>query len=291
MTSDEIKTHEIVNLLYDHFGSERGRYVCATEVGDVPCGANRRMDFVAVDCWSSGGFDISAFEIKISKSDLRNDLEHPEKHNIFFDQIDRFSLIAPEYVLDSGYKSMIPPKWGIVSVSRETGDDGKQVLRWKNVRRPMALVDDAQAHRSFNRAFAASIIRRCVSSVQAAADAECARLREEVNRSRQAASGGTDWEKLYRDANHELSWMRDFCWKCGIYSRNEQRIKRMTRIIAAAKRVEYGSDLMENAVEALKKNADDAVKAAKTLIAELERESKDPPEQPPTQAVAKTGSE
>ena len=291
MTSDEIKTHEIVSLLYAHFGSERGRYVCATEVGDVPCGANRRMDFVAVDCWSSGGFDISAFEIKISKSDLRNDLEHPEKHNIFFDQIDRFSLIAPEYVLNSVYKSMIPPKWGIVSVSRETGDDGKPVLRWKNVRRPMALVDDAQAHRSLNRAFAASIIRRCVSSVQAAADAECARLREEVNRSRQAESGGTDWEKLYRDANHELSWMRDFCWKCGIYGRNEQRIKRITRIVSAAKQVESGAGLMESALETLKKNADDAVKAAKTLIAELERESKDPPEQPPTQAVAKTGSE
>ena len=284
-------TCDRVSLLYAHFGSERGRYVCATEVGDVPCGANRRMDFVAVDCWSSGGFDISAFEIKISKSDLRNDLEHPEKHNIFFDQIDRFSLIAPEYVLNSVYKSMIPPKWGIVSVSRETGDDGKPVLRWKNVRRPMALVDDAQAHRSLNRAFAASIIRRCVSSVQAAADAECARLREEVNRSRQAESGGTDWEKLYRDANHELSWMRDFCWKCGIYGRNEQRIKRITRIVSAAKQVESGAGLMESALETLKKNADDAVKAAKTLIAELERESKDHPEQPPTQAVAKTGSE
>ena len=289
MTSDEIKTHEIVNLLYEHFGSERGRYVCATEVGDVPCGANRRMDFVAVDCWSSGGFDISAFEIKVSKSDLRNDLEHPEKHNIFFDQIDRFSLIAPEYVLDSEYKSMIPPKWGIVSVNRETGDDGKQVLRWKNVRRPMALVDDAQAHRSFNRAFAASIIRRCVTSVQAAADAECARLREEVNRSRQATSGGTDWEKLYRDASRELGWMRDFCWKCGIYGRNEQRIKRITRIVAAAKQVESGAGLMESALETLKRNADDAVKAAKTLIAALERESKEPPDQPPAQEVTTTG--
>ena len=289
MTRDEIMTHEIVNLLYEHFGSERGRYVCATEVGDVPCGANRRMDFVAVDCWSSGGFDISAFEIKISKSDLRHDLEHPEKHNIFFDQIDRFSLIAPEYVLDSEYKSMIPPKWGIVSVSRETGDDGKQVLRWKNVRRPMALVDDAQAHRSFNRAFAASIIRRCVSAAQAAADAECARLREEVNRSRQATSGGTDWEKLYRDASRELGWMRDFCWKCGIYGRNEQRIKRITRIVAAAKQVESGAGLMESALETLKRNADDAVKAAKTLIAALERESNEPPDQPPAQEVTTTG--
>lgn len=291
MTGDEIKTNEIVNLLYEHFGSERGRYVCATEVGDVPCGANRRMDFVAVDCWSSGGFDISAFEIKISKSDLRHDLENPEKHNIFFDQIDRFSLIAPEYVLDADYKSMLPPKWGIVSVSRGKDKDWKDCLLWRTVRKPMALVDDPQTHRTFNRAFAASIIRRVVSTVQADANAERDRIRAEAYREGQVTRGGTNWEKLYREASDELNWMRKFCWACGLYNRDETRIKHLTRLITAAKDAESSAGILESTVERLKKHADEVCKAAKTLRTELERESKDPPEQTPTQAAAQTGGE
>lgn len=288
MTSDEIKTHELVNLLYEHFGAERGRYVCATEVGDVPCGANRRMDFVAVDCWSSGGFDISAFEIKISKSDLRHDLENPEKHNIFFDQIDRFSLIAPEYVLDADYKSMLPPKWGIVSVSRGKDKDGKDCLLWRTVRKPMALVDDPQTHRTFNRAFAASIIRRVVSTVQADANAERDRIRAEAYREGQVTRGGTNWEKLYREASDELNWMRKFCWACGLYNRDETRIKHLTRLITAAKDAESSAGILESTVERLKKHADEVCKAAKTLRTELEREAKDPPDQPPTQVVTQT---
>ena len=276
----DIQTHEILHLLYDHFGGDRGRYVCADEVGDVPCGANRRMDFVAIDCWASGGFDISAFEIKISKSDLRHDLEHPEKHNIFFDQIDRFSLIAPEYVLDAQYKSMLPPKWGIVAVSRGKDTDGKYCLRWKNVRKPMALVDDAQTRRTFNRAFAASIIRRVCAKVEAQANVEIAKARHDGFREGQNSGVRCNYEKLYHETREEMQWMQEFCWACGLYRSDSARAKRLTKIVSAARTIASDTDLLEHAVEQLKKYADEVFKSVKTLCTALEKEAKDPPTRP-----------
>ena len=269
----DIQTHEILCLLYDHFGVVSGRYVCADEVGDVPCGANRRMDFVAIDCWASGGFDISAFEIKISKSDLRHDLEHPEKHNIFFDQIDRYSLIAPEYVLDATYKSMLPPKWGIVAVSRGVDANGTRCLLWKTVRKPLALVDDAQTRRTLNRAFAASVIRRAVIY-------EKERSRAAAYREWQNSNTSTNYEKLWREERDKSAWMREFCWACGLYGMDAARAKRLTRIIKAAKTISRTTDSVESEIERLKQHADEVGKAAKAIRLALEKEAKEPPTPP-----------
>lgn len=107
----DIKAWEIVKLLAEKY-NEPSHYACATEVANGTGGYARRwIDFVAVDCWPSSGLNIMGFEIKISKSDFRRELTDPSKHNIFFDEIDNYSIVAPDYVLDD--QRIIPPKWGI----------------------------------------------------------------------------------------------------------------------------------------------------------------------------------
>jgi hypothetical protein len=95
---------------------------------------------------------IEAFEIKIAKSDLKRELEDPSKHNVFFDDIDMFWIVAPDFVLDN--LDVIPPKWGVMKV---IASDGKLSLRV--ARKPVALHDEQMRQRRLNRPFAASMCR------------------------------------------------------------------------------------------------------------------------------------
>ena len=123
----DIKAEDIYCLLANKYSDTR-QYSCAREVQEKTGWARRRLDFVAVDCFESNNLEIMAFEVKISKSDFRRELEDPTKHNIFFDEIDKYSIVAPDYVLDD--MSIIPPKWGVYHVIRNAeGNLEQQHLR------------------------------------------------------------------------------------------------------------------------------------------------------------------
>lgn len=206
----QIITPEIVTLLSKKY-QDTSRYVCAREVANAPGSLARRwLDFVVVDCWPSAGLKISAFEIKVSKSDFRHELLEPKKHNIFFDEIDNFSIVAPDYVLDD--IKIIPPKWGIYHVVRDaTGE-----LQLKTVRKPLALSDDPEHERKIGRGFMASLCRAInkQSVVRAALFHERnemeARIREKVEQ--QLANGRIVTQYDY----DELKRLRSFCRKLGI---------------------------------------------------------------------------
>ena len=147
-----ISADSICGLLRGRF--KAGQCVCASEVGARTGGWQRHVDFMAFHCWDSDNYMIEAFEIKISKSDLKRELEDPSKHNVFFDDIDMFWIVAPDFVLDN--LDIIPPKWGVMKVYYlET--EGKLAL--KAVRKPIALHDEQMRKRMLNRPFAASMCR------------------------------------------------------------------------------------------------------------------------------------
>ena len=129
------------------------QYSCACEVSNRTGWSERRLDFVAVDCYESHKFEILAFEIKISKSDFRRELTDPSKHNVFFSEIDKYSIVAPDYVLDD--MSIIPPKWGVYHVIRNKEGE----LELKTVRKPLALHDEQAKERPISRPFMASLCR------------------------------------------------------------------------------------------------------------------------------------
>lgn len=129
--------------------SDHRRYAVAEEVGLTTGYSHRRLDMMVLDCYSSNGFRIDGFEIKVSTSDLRRELEDPEKHIAFFDVIDYYTLVAPKGVVEP-LMEIIPKKWGILIVN----DDGS--TRYK--RKPLAL-EDKKADKAVPRGFLASITR------------------------------------------------------------------------------------------------------------------------------------
>lgn len=129
--------------------SDHRRYAVAEEVGLTTGFSHRRLDMMVLDCYFSNGFRIDGFEIKVSTSDLRRELEDPEKHIAFFEVIDYYTLVVPKGVADPLIE-VIPKKWGILVVN----EDGS--TRYK--RKPLAL-DDKKADEPVPRGFLASIVR------------------------------------------------------------------------------------------------------------------------------------
>lgn len=143
MTAEHIKS-----ALRGKYNDHR-RYAVAEEVGLSTGFSHRRLDVMVLDCFSSNGFRIDGFEIKVSTSDLRRELEDPEKHIAFFDVIDYYTLAVPQGVSEP-LMEVIPKKWGILIVNA----DG--TTRYK--RKPLAL-EDRKADKPVPRPFLASITR------------------------------------------------------------------------------------------------------------------------------------
>ena len=144
----KITADDIYRLLAQKYSSTR-EWVIAGEVQRTTGWSDRRYDFVAMNCYASNSYRIEVVEIKVSKADLRRELQEPEKHNVIFEEIDYYSLAAPAEIIDM---SIIPPKWGVYAVK-----DGKLITR----KRPLALHDEAD--RRIKRSFAASFLRAAIS--------------------------------------------------------------------------------------------------------------------------------
>lgn len=109
--ASKITATEIRALLREKYENDR-QFAIAEEVGNATgLEQKRRLDMVVVDCFRSSGYSIHGFEIKVSKADLRRELQDSSKHNIFFPSIDYFSLAAPADVVDV---DIVPKSWGTV---------------------------------------------------------------------------------------------------------------------------------------------------------------------------------
>jgi len=148
MSEKPMTATDIRLALANRFKDDR-RYAIAEEVGITTGGGCRRLDMIVMDCYWSNSFRIDGFEIKISTSDLRRELEDPEKHVAFFDVLDFYTLACPAGVVDP-LLDIIPKKWGILIIN----DNG--TTRYK--RKPLALVDEKH-DRKVPRGFMASITR------------------------------------------------------------------------------------------------------------------------------------
>lgn len=198
--SDKITARNIRELLRKRF--DPNRYSVMEEVGDAT-GAmqTRRLDMVVVSSWPSDGYAIEGIEIKVSKSDLKHELENPQKHNVFFGDIDFFSLAAPREVITM---SLIPEKWGVYEVYR----DKEGALKLKCKRRPIALSDEPK--KGVSVPFFASIVRNLHAespSNELIRDAE----RRGYEKGRKEAVGGWELKSAYRQIeskNRELAAFR-----------------------------------------------------------------------------------
>lgn len=233
MKDGKFTAGDIYALLLKRFSDER-EWLCAGEVGNTTGGGLRRLDFVAVNCYASKGFGIHAFEIKISKSDLRRELTDPSKHNIFFANIDTYSIVAPDYVLDAEYIALAPKNWGVYQAKAAGPLGGENTLRV--VRKPLALHDEHD--RGINRGFAFELIR----SMRGAMAERRAFVEQNYNEYRRGfIDGGKDNADRARrldgkvaQLNNEMQDLRLFAHRVGCWSLEKSRLEAKAKEIKAA---------------------------------------------------------
>jgi hypothetical protein len=77
-------------------------------------GSNRRIDLVRIGLWQSRGHQITAYELKVSRSDWLRELEDPAKAEAWWRFCHQFYIVAPPGVVDpeelpEGWGLMVPP--------------------------------------------------------------------------------------------------------------------------------------------------------------------------------------
>lgn len=202
MADKKITAEDILALLANRYGDSY-KYAGAAEVSPGTGAANRRIDFMVMHCWFSESFTLEAFEIKISKPDLRRELQDPDKHACFFDEIDYYWMVAPDYVLDD--LELLPKKWGVMKVV--TGEGGN--LELKIARKPLCLHYDKIHTRKCSRNFMASFVRavqnKGIAKANAWKDREAVETEIRAKLEREIANGARvvpEWkmEELERKA-------------------------------------------------------------------------------------------
>lgn len=145
-----VTSADIRKLLHERY-SDRRRYAYAEEVGNsTGLEQTRRLDMVVVDCYKSNGFAFEGIEIKISKSDLRRELQDSSKHNIFYPNLDYYSLAAPAGIVDI---DLAPKHWGLYFV--DVAEDGAMSMR--TYRKPCSLHDEFISN--LDKGFIAALLR------------------------------------------------------------------------------------------------------------------------------------
>lgn len=252
----DVKAQDIYKLLKKRYDDVR-QWLCAGEVSNsTGYNACRRLDFVAVNCYDSKGYGIHAFEIKISKSDLRRELEDPTKHNIFFEELDTYSIIAPDYVLDAEYKALIPPKWGIYVVAMRNVKDeisgethGERYI--KVVRKPLYLHDEKD---TMKRSFAMSLLR-AIRDQNAEKMYLHDLLENEYKRGREEAEHSFSWEFQDLKRRYEKDkWKFNFADKLRIYSKEnaDKALPKLWAMIRMFDNIDYLNNRVEDVNKALK---------------------------------------
>lgn len=150
VSKQKITSGDIRVLLHEKYADMR-RYAYAEEVGNTTgLEQHRRLDMVVVDCFKSNGFAFEGIEIKISKSDLRCELQDASKHNVFYPNLDYYSLAAPSSIVDL---DLIPKHWGLYFVDKL--EDGS--LSMRTYRKPCSLHDKFISE--CDKGFIASLLR------------------------------------------------------------------------------------------------------------------------------------
>lgn len=193
MAKQKITASDVRVLLHQKFEDHR-QYAYAEEVGNATGSEQkRRLDAVVVNVYRSSGYSIEGIEIKVSRADLRRELEDASKHNIFYDSLDYYSLAAPADIIDT---DIIPKKWGIYAVYENDG-----AMTMKTMRKPLALHDEKQP--DINRPFFACLMRALCNQMPTATAIEAAYKEGEAAAEKKLYAEISNSDKAQIDKLHE----------------------------------------------------------------------------------------
>lgn len=110
MYKDTVSASDIRGALKDFYAAPE--WYIGFEVGNsTGTHCRRRADAVAINAYPSKGFEVRGFEIKISKQDLRAELENGIKSDEIARFCDYWFLVVPKGLAD---EFTLPPTWGVI---------------------------------------------------------------------------------------------------------------------------------------------------------------------------------
>lgn len=111
----KLRTEQVKAALRGRF--HQPEWALFFEVADGTGAAQRRWaDAVAMNMFNSRGLAVHGFEIKVSRSDWRRELENPAKADSIAGFCDHWSIAAPKGMIDV---DELPPTWGLFEVDAD----------------------------------------------------------------------------------------------------------------------------------------------------------------------------
>lgn len=115
MATDSMTERTMLDALRRHYdtGGAARRYVVAEQVkSDGWWDARRTADFIAVDLWKTGRYEIHGHEVKISRSDWLRELKEPSKAAEFAAHVNRWWIVVPDASIVRDGE--LPLSWGLL---------------------------------------------------------------------------------------------------------------------------------------------------------------------------------
>jgi hypothetical protein len=114
MNDKKWESYDVVRALDRHFSMDKyeigNEWRAFTEVQGLD---GRRIDYLAMGMWPSRGFKLIAYEIKVTKEDLKRELSVAGKSDGWWHLVDEFWLATPPG-LSEGFD--VPDTWGICEI-------------------------------------------------------------------------------------------------------------------------------------------------------------------------------
>ena len=143
-TIDKLSALDVKNILRKKY--QMPEYEIFFEVSSSTGNGNntRYADAVAFNTFSSRGYKITGFEIKVNRSDLLKELKSPEKAEEIFKYCDEWYLVVANNILKE--TDEVPDNWGIMEINEKS----KIKVLKKSKKNPNVILD---------RKFVASLLR------------------------------------------------------------------------------------------------------------------------------------
>ena len=143
-TIDKLSALDVKNILRKKYPMPE--YEIFFEVSSSTGNGNntRYADAIAFNTFSSRGYKITGFEIKVNRSDLLKELKSPEKAEEIFKYCDEWYLVVANGILKENDE--IPDNWGILEINEKS----KIKVLKKSKKNPDVILD---------RKFVASLLR------------------------------------------------------------------------------------------------------------------------------------
>ncbi|MGH0003132.1 MmcB family DNA repair protein [Pseudovibrio ascidiaceicola] len=146
-------------------------WVIFFEVADgTGAASRRRADAIAMNMWPSRRLELRAFEVKVSRSDLKSELKDPSKAEATAQYCNTFYLATPSGLT----KGMdVPQNWGLIEVT-----EGGQV----RIKRQSEYNKEPA---TLSQAFIASLLRSAYQATEGKVQAELSQERFSLQRKHQ----------------------------------------------------------------------------------------------------------